>query len=109
MADPSPLNARTEQRILRSVFRNICELIDAIDQYTDTNNGGSSGISAQMARDYHSTTYMASYEPAEPFSRLLRVEARQMGVGCSTQVVVLNDGAAWCEVIAEHSFARSSR
>jgi hypothetical protein len=58
-------------------------------------------------RDYDSTTYVASYQPAEPFSRLLRAEARRRGVGCATQVVFLSDGAAWCEDIAVQCFAGS--
>jgi hypothetical protein len=58
-------------------------------------------------RDYDSTTYVASYQSAEPFSQLLRAEARRRGVGCATQVVFLSDGAAWCEAIPEQCFAGS--
>ena len=56
-------------------------------------------------RDYDSTSYVASYAKAAPFSLLLRAEARRRGVGCATQVVFLSDGAAWAEDIAEQCFA----
>ena len=56
-------------------------------------------------RDYDSTSYVASYAKAEPFSRLLRAEARRRGVGCARQVIFLSDGAAWAEEIAEQCFA----
>ena len=56
-------------------------------------------------RDYASTTYVASYAPAAPFSLLLRAEARRRGVGSAAQVVFLSDGAAWAEDIAEQCFA----
>lgn len=58
-------------------------------------------------RDYESTTYVGSYEPAAEFSLLLRAEARRRGVGCAAQVVFLSDGAAWAEDIARTCFAGS--
>jgi hypothetical protein len=56
-------------------------------------------------RDYESTSYVATYAKAAPFSLLLRAEARRRGVGCATQVVFLSDGAAWAEDLAEQCFA----
>jgi hypothetical protein len=56
-------------------------------------------------RDHESTSYVASYAKAAPFSLLLRAEARRRGVGSATQVVFLSDGAAWAEDIAEQCFA----
>ncbi len=56
-------------------------------------------------RDYDSTSYVASFAQAEPFSLLLRAEARRRGVGGASQVVFLSDGAAWAEEIAEQCFA----
>lgn len=56
-------------------------------------------------RDYQSTSYVASYEPAADFALRLRAEARRRGVGCATQVVFLSDGAAWAEDLGENCFA----
>lgn len=58
-------------------------------------------------RDHDSTSYVASYAPAQEFSILLRDEARRRGVGNAGQVVFLSDGAAWAEGIASECFAGS--
>jgi hypothetical protein len=46
-------------------------------------------------RDYGSTTYTASFAPAEAFGLRVREEARRRGLGHAQQAVFLGDGAAW--------------
>ena len=46
-------------------------------------------------RDYASTTYVGSFEAAEPFGLRIREEARRRGLGRAHQVVFIGDGAAW--------------
>lgn len=46
-------------------------------------------------RDLDSSTYIGSFAPASEFAVQLRAEAQRRGMGRSTKVVVLGDGAAW--------------
>ena len=46
-------------------------------------------------RDYASTTYVGSFEPAEPFGLGIRDEARRRGLGRAGKLVFIGDGAAW--------------
>jgi hypothetical protein len=46
-------------------------------------------------RDYASTSYVGSFEPAEAFGLCVRDEARRRGVGCAQKVVFIGDGASW--------------
>jgi hypothetical protein len=62
----------------------------------------------RAVRDYQSTTYVASYEPASEFSLRLLAEARRRDVGSARQVVFLSDGAAWTEDTAAKCFPGSA-
>lgn len=46
-------------------------------------------------RDPQSTTYLASFEPAEAFGLRMLKEARLRGLGKAGQAVVIGDGAHW--------------
>ncbi len=46
-------------------------------------------------RDAASSSYLASFEPAERFGQLVDAEARRRGAEHIRQVVVLGDGAVW--------------
>ncbi len=46
-------------------------------------------------RDFASTTYVGSFEPAEAFGLRVRAEARRRGLGRAQKVVFIGDGAAW--------------
>jgi len=46
-------------------------------------------------RDYASTTYVGSFDPADLFGLRVRDEARRRGLGRVAQTVFLGDGAAW--------------
>lgn len=46
-------------------------------------------------RDYTSTTYVGSFEPAELFGLRIRDEARRRGLGRADKVVFIGDGAPW--------------
>lgn len=46
-------------------------------------------------RDYASTTYAGSFEPADAFGLRIRDEARRRGLGRARKVVFIGDGAAW--------------
>jgi hypothetical protein len=46
-------------------------------------------------RDYASTTYVGSFEPAEVFGLRIRDEARRRGLGRADKVVFIGDGAPW--------------
>lgn len=46
-------------------------------------------------RDYASTSYVGSFDPAEVFGLLVRDEARRRGLGQAQKVVFIADGAAW--------------
>ena len=46
-------------------------------------------------RDYASTTYAGSFEPADAFGLRIRDEARRRGLGRARKIVFIGDGAAW--------------
>lgn len=56
------------------------------------------------ARDYQSTTYLASFRTAAEFGALVRAEAIRRGMGRAVKVVVLGDGAAWIWELARVNF-----
>jgi hypothetical protein len=58
----------------------------------------------QPVRDYQSTTYVGSFEPAADFGGRLRQEARRRGLGRAGKVVFLGDGAAWIWEVARVNF-----
>lgn len=55
-------------------------------------------------RDHNSTTYVGSFESAEPFGLLIRQEARRRGMGSARVVVFVGDGAAWVWELARLNF-----
>jgi hypothetical protein len=55
-------------------------------------------------RDHQSTTYVGSFEPAEPFGLKIRNEAQRRGIGSARSVVFLGDGAAWVWELARLNF-----
>jgi hypothetical protein len=58
----------------------------------------------QPVRDYQSTTYVGSFEPAQEFGGQLRREALRRGLGRALKVVFLGDGAAWIWELARINF-----
>lgn len=55
-------------------------------------------------RDYHSTTYVSSFESAEAFGLRARREAQRRGAGRAGQIVFLGDGAPWVWEIKRVNF-----
>ncbi len=55
-------------------------------------------------RDHRSTTYVGSFDSAEPFGLKIRTEAKRRGIGCASAVVFLGDGAAWVWELARLNF-----
>jgi hypothetical protein len=60
-------------------------------------------------RDPASSTYLASFEPAEPFGALLAAEARRRGAEHIRQLVVLGDGAPWIWKLATTRFPEATQ
>lgn len=60
-------------------------------------------------RDPDSTTYLATFEPAERFGQLLNAEARRRGIEHTRQPVVLGDGAAWIWNQADQLFPAATQ
>lgn len=58
----------------------------------------------QPMRDHQSTTYVGTLESVETFAPMLRDEARRRGIGTSSKVVVIGDGAAWIWEMARTHF-----
>ncbi len=58
----------------------------------------------QPLRDYASTTYVGSFEPAADFGLRLRREALRRGLGRALKIVFLGDGAAWVWELARVNF-----
>jgi GNAT superfamily N-acetyltransferase len=56
-------------------------------------------------RDFASTTYVGSFESAEPFGLRVRAEARRRGIGQAQKVVFIGDGAAWIWELCRRNFA----
>lgn len=55
-------------------------------------------------RDYTSTTYVGSFEPAEVFGLRIRNEARRRGLGRVGKVVFIGDGAPWIWELRRQNF-----
>jgi len=58
----------------------------------------------EPVRDYRSTTYVGSFEPAQEFGARIRAEAFRRGLGRAERVVFLGDGAAWVWELARINF-----
>jgi hypothetical protein len=61
-------------------------------------------IEGNPLRDEASTTYLASFLPAEDFGLLLRREAFARGMAGAGQLVFIGDGAAWVWELARVNF-----
>lgn len=60
-------------------------------------------------RDPASSSYLATFEPAERFGQLADAEARRRGCEHIRQLVVLGDGAAWIWHLAEEHFPAATQ
>jgi hypothetical protein len=60
-------------------------------------------------RDPGSTTYLASFDPAEPFGALVAAEAQRRGADRIRQLVVLGDGATWIWKLAGTRFPEATQ
>ena len=60
-------------------------------------------------RDPDSSTYLASFEPAEPFGALVAAEARRRGAERIRQLLVLGDGAPWIWKLATTRFPEATQ
>ena len=58
----------------------------------------------QPIRDHQSTSYVGTLESVETFAPLVRDEARRRGIGRSSKVVFIGDGAAWIWELARTHF-----
>jgi hypothetical protein len=61
----------------------------------------------QPLRDPQSTTYLASFVPADQFGSLVRRAALARGVASAQRVIFLGDGAAWVWEIARTCFPQA--
>jgi hypothetical protein len=55
------------------------------------------------------SSYLATMEHAEKFGRLARLESERRGIRNAAQVIVLGDGAAWIDTVAQEHFACAER
>ena len=60
-------------------------------------------------RDPNATTYVADLASVEQFGPQVRAEAERRGLALARRVVILTDGAAWCETVADNHFPRATR
>jgi hypothetical protein len=60
-------------------------------------------------RDPDSTTYLASFDPSEPFGALVTAEAHRRGAEHVRQLIVLGDGAAWIWKLAGARFPEATQ
>jgi hypothetical protein len=60
-------------------------------------------------RDPGSSTYLATFDPAERFGQLVDAEARRRGSQHIRQLVVLGDGAAWIWNLADQLFPAATQ
>lgn len=58
----------------------------------------------QPMRDHQSTSYVGTLESVETFAPLLRDEAHRRGIGKSSKIVFIGDGAAWIWELARTHF-----
>ena len=61
------------------------------------------------ARDPGSSSYLATFQPAERFGQLTEAEARRRGCEHIRQLVVLGDGAPWIWHLAEEHFPAATQ
>jgi hypothetical protein len=59
--------------------------------FTQATTGGD----GHPVRDPHSSSYLATFEPAERFGQLVDAEARRRGADHIRQLTILGDGAVW--------------
>ena len=55
------------------------------------------------------TTYVGTMAPSKKFGVMTRVEAERRGIRQAQEVVVIGDGAAWIDTIADEHFAPHAR
>lgn len=55
------------------------------------------------------TSHLATMEPVEKFGRLARLEAERRGIRNAQQVIVMGDGAAWIDGVAQRHFPAAVR
>jgi len=55
------------------------------------------------------SSHLATMEPAGKFGRLARLEAERRGIRGARQVIVIGDGAAWIDGVAERDFPAAVR
>jgi hypothetical protein len=60
-------------------------------------------------REPHSSSYLATFDPAARFARLVDAEARRRGAEHIRQLVVLGDGAVWIWNIADERFPAATQ
>lgn len=60
-------------------------------------------------RDPHSSSYLATFEPAAPFGTLMAAEARRRGASRIRQLVFLGDGAVWIWNLATRHFPEATQ
>jgi hypothetical protein len=59
-------------------------------------------------RDRASSSYIATFEPAAAFARLVRAEGIRRGAGHVRQVTIIGDGAAWIWNLAAATFPEAT-
>ena len=59
-------------------------------------------------RDRASSSYIATFEPAAAFARLVKAEGIRRGAGHVRQLTVIGDGAAWIWNLAEATFPEAT-
>ena len=67
------------------------------------------GADNRPVRDPASTTYLASFDPADSFGALVAAEARRRGADHIRQLVVLGDGAPWIWKLATTRFPEATQ
>jgi hypothetical protein len=60
-------------------------------------------------RDPRSSSYLATFDPAQRFGQLVDAEARRRGAGHIRQLVVLGDGAVWIWNLADALFPAATQ
>jgi hypothetical protein len=60
-------------------------------------------------RDPHSSSYLATFDPAQRFAQLVDAEARRRGATHIRQIVVLGDGAVWIWNLADELFPAATQ
>jgi hypothetical protein len=73
--------------------------------FTQTSTDGD----GRPARDPASSSYLATFEPAERFGQLVAAEGRRRGCEHIRQLVVLGDGAVWIWNLADEHFPAATQ